>query len=202
MNEIYVTGHRNPDTDSIVAAMAYANLRNAMGDREYKAVRLGHINDETQRLLHHFGLEPPPYIKNMRTQVRDLDFDRTPALNSSVTLNLAWQTMRDNSLSVVPIVDDDGKLCSMLSAGDIAAYDMQTLNENRIDDLPIFNLLSVLEGTLVNEYLSVTDTVSGEVFISLPQNYEDPALTRQNSILICGNQPELIDRPLKAASTA
>ena len=198
MNEIYVTGHRNPDTDSIVAAMAYANLRNAMGDREYKAVRLGHINDETQRLLHHFGLEPPPYIKNMRTQVRDLDFDRTPALNSSVTLNLAWQTMRDNSLSVVPIVDDDGKLCSMLSAGDIAAYDMQTLNENRIDDLPIFNLLSVLEGTLVNEYLSVTDTVSGEVFISLPQNYEDPALTRQNSILICGNQPELIDRAIES----
>ena len=49
MNEIYVTGHRNPDTDSIVAAMAYANLRNALGDREYKAVRIGSVNDETDR---------------------------------------------------------------------------------------------------------------------------------------------------------
>ena len=68
MSEIYVTGHRNPDTDSIVAALAYASLRNATGDREYKAVRLGAINDETQRLLDRFGMEAPPLVKTMRTQ--------------------------------------------------------------------------------------------------------------------------------------
>ena len=198
MNEVYVTGHRNPDTDSIVASLAYANLRNAMGDREYRAVRIGAINDETQRLLAHFGVEAPQLIKNMRTQVRDLDYDRTPALNASVTMNLAWQTMRDQSLNAVPIVDDEGKLYGMLSAGDIAAYDMQTILENRIDDLPVFNLLSVVEGTLVNEYLTELDAVSGELFITLPQNYEDGALQRQDTILICGNQPELIEQAIAA----
>ena len=51
MDPIYVTGHRNPDTDSIVSAMAYAALRNALGDREYQAARLGHVSDETQLAL-------------------------------------------------------------------------------------------------------------------------------------------------------
>ena len=198
MSDIYVTGHRNPDTDAIVSAMAYAHLRNALGDREYKAVRIGAINDETQRLLDHFGVEAPPLIKNMRTQVHDLEYDRTPALNCSVTMNLAWQTMREQSLNVVPIVDDDGHLYGMLSAGDLAAYDMQIMYENRIEDLPLFNLISVLEGTLVNEFSTRLSSVSGELFIALPQNYEDPALTRPETILICGNQPEIIDRAIEA----
>ena len=104
MNEIYVSGHRNPDTDSIVAAMAYAKLRNALGDREYKAVRIGAINDETQHMLDHFGFEPPEFIKSMRTQVRDLDFDRPPELNCSVTMDLAWRTMREGEIATMPIL--------------------------------------------------------------------------------------------------
>ena len=83
MNEIYVTGHRNPDTDSIVAAMAYANLRKALGDREYTAVRIGSVNDETLSMLKRFGFEAPPYVKNMRNQVCDLDFDHPPELPPS-----------------------------------------------------------------------------------------------------------------------
>ena len=197
MSEIYVTGHRNPDTDSIVAAIAYANLRNALGDREYRPVRIGAINDETQNLLDRFGFEAPMFIKNMRTQVRDLDFDHPPALTGSVTMDLAWRTMREGELNAVPIVNDDGSLYSMLSAGDIASYDMQTINFNRVDDLPLFNLISVLEGTLVNESNVEMDTISGELFIALPQNFDDPALVSPDTILICGNQPEIIERAME-----
>lgn len=198
MGDIYVTGHRNPDTDSIVASLAYANLRNALGDRSYKAVRLGEVNDETARLLKRFGIEAPPLVKNMRTQVFDLDYDRTPALDRSVPLDLAWHTMSDGGFSVVPIVDENGKLYGMLSAGDIASFDMQTMTENRIDDLPLFNLLSVLEGTLVNDLNCSADTVSGELYITLPQNFEDQALTNPDSILICGDQPEIIERAISS----
>ena len=196
MSEIYITGHRNPDTDSIVASMAYAHLRNAMGDRDYKAVRIGGINDETQRLLDFFGVEPPPLVKNMRTQVRDLDYDRTPALDCSVSMSLALETMRAGSLNALPIVDDEGQLYGMLSSGDIASYDMQSVIENRLDDLPLFNLLSVLEGTLVNEYLTERNSVSGDLFIALPQSYEDPALSNPDSILIFGDQPEMVDQAI------
>ena len=65
MDPIYVTGHRNPDTDSIVAAMAYAALRNACGNREYEAACLGHVSDETQIVLNRFGFQPPKRISNM-----------------------------------------------------------------------------------------------------------------------------------------
>ena len=198
MNDIYVTGHRNPDTDSIVASMAYAQLRNALGDREYKAVRIGAINDETQRLLDHFQMEAPPLVKNMRTQIRDLNYDPTPALNSSVTIHLAWKTMSSGTINVVPIVDENGHLYGMLSAGDIATFDMRTLNQNRVDDVPVFNLLSVLEGSLVNEYRVERDSVSGEVYIALPLYYQDQALTNSDSILICGDQPEIVEQAIQS----
>ena len=196
MGDIFVTGHRNPDTDSIVAALAYANLQNALGERSYKAVRLGAVTDETARLLKRFDTDAPPLVKNMRTQVADLDYDRTPALDRSVPMDLAWRTMRDVGAGVVPIVDEDGKLFGMLSAGDIASYDMQTIMQNRIDNLPLFNLLSVLEGTLVNELNCAVSSVSGELYIALPQNYEDTALTNPDTILVCGDQPEIIDRAI------
>ena len=198
MNEIYVTGHKNPDTDSIAAAMAYANLRNALGDREYKAVRIGAINDETKNVLDRFGFEPPEYIKSMRTQVRDLDYDRPSELNKSVSMDLAWRTMRDYKITTMPILNDDSTLYGILSAGDIASYEMQTIYQSRIEGLPIFNLLSVLEGNLVNEYSNIENTVAGDVHVALPQSYEDPELLNKESILICGNQPELIKKALEA----
>ncbi len=198
MGDIYVTGHKNPDTDSIVASIAYANLQNALGNRAYKAVRIGAINDETSRLLARFGMEAPPFVKNMRTQVCDVDYDRTSALHRSVPLDLAWRTMRDGEVSVVPIVEEDGRIFGMLSAGDIASYDMQTIAQNRVDDVPLFNLLSVLEGSLVNELNCTVSSVSGELYISLPQNFDDPALTNPDTILICGEQPEIIDRAIES----
>ena len=196
MNEIFVTGHRNPDTDSIVASLSYAALRNALGDREYVAARIGSINDETARMLERFGFEPPLRIHNMRTQVCDLDFDRPPVLTGTVTMDLAWRTMRDQELSTLPIVDEDGKLFGLLSAGDIAGYGMKTISQSRIDDLSVFNLLSVLEAQLVNENSFVIETVSGELRIGVPQAVDDPA-ARRDSILICGSDPELIERALE-----
>ena len=117
MNEIYVTGHRNPDTDSIVAAMSYAALKNALGEKEYVAVHLGTISDETNRMLERFHFKPPRCIQNVRTQVQDLDFDRPPCLDASVTMDRAWKLMRDQKISAIPVVNEDGTLYGMLSAG-------------------------------------------------------------------------------------
>ena len=130
MDPIYVTGHRNPDTDSIVSAMAYAALRNALGDREFVPARLGHISDETQLVLARFGFEPPLRIQTMRTQVRDLAFDTPPALSSAVTLSRAWDTLRSNrAIPALPVTNDDGSLYGMLSPTEVAAYDMNTVSE-------------------------------------------------------------------------
>ena len=197
MSEIYVTGHRNPDTDSIVAAMAYAQLRNALGDREYVAARIGSVNDETLHMLEYFGMEPPVYVKNMRTQVCDLDYDRPPELGHKVSVELAWRTMRDCDIATMPVVREDGTLFGMVSAGDLAAYDMQTIYESRVDTLPLFNLISVLEGRLVNEYGNELNSISGNVVIALPQSFDDPALISPDSIIVCGDQPKVIERAIE-----
>ena len=143
MEQIYVTGHRNPDTDSIVSAMAYAALRNATGDRQYAAARLGHISDETRLILNLFGFEPPLLIKSMHTQVLDLDYDVPPILHEAVTVNRVWSAMEDDKhISAIPITDDEGRLRGMMTAGDIAAYDMQTVEAPQLREVPLFNILS------------------------------------------------------------
>ena len=151
MSEIYVVGHKNPDTDTVVSAMAYAALKHALGEQDYTAARLDHLSDETKRMLARFGFETPVRLRDVRTQVKDLDFDTPPALHSSVTLDKAWHTMSEEKISVIPVINDDGTLYGTLSSGDIASYNMETIQNPRIDDVPLFNLISVLEGRIVNE---------------------------------------------------
>ena len=197
MDTIYVTGHRNPDTDSIVSAMAYAALRNALGEGEYRAARIGHISDETQLVLDRFGFTAPEWIKTVRTQVRDLAYDTPPALSSAVTVSRAWSIFQsDRSVSALPIINEDGTLFGLLSSGDIAAYDMQSVEHPFIDQIPVFNLVSVLEGRILNEAGNLVDTVSGEVTIALPQSCENLLFKGKDSIVVCGDQPEMVKRAI------
>ena len=196
MDPIYVTGHRNPDTDSIVSAMAYAALRNALGDREYQAARLGHVSDETQLVLDRFGFQPPVLIHTMYTQVRDLEYETPPVLSAAVTVSRAWSVFQETgNLPGIPVANDDGSLYGMLLPEDIAQYDMQTIYTPRLDRVPVFNLLSVLEGKLLNE--DSTDLISGEVIIALPQSRESLLFSQPDSVVICGHQPDLIRRALE-----
>ncbi len=191
MNEIFVTGHRNPDTDSVAAAISYASLRNALGDRNYIPVHLDHINDETQRILDHFGIEAPARLRNVRTQICDLDYDTPPALNKTVSIDRAWTIIQEQGISNIPVINEDGTLFGMLSAGDITDYNMKAHENGYVENVPIFNLISVLEGRLISEARE-RDTLSGDIVIALPQNYEEIPFHSKESIVICGCQPDMI----------
>ena len=182
MNEIYVIGHHNPDTDSIVSAMAYAALRNALGDRNYVAAHMDHISDQTQRMLDRFGFQPPRTVQNVRTQVEDLDYDTPPALNATVTMDRAWHIMREQKISAIPVINEDGTLYGTLSAGDIATYSMTTIANPRVEAVPLFNLLSVIEGRLLNDSGDLIDTVSGNVVIALPPIRKTPPRRRPSAV--------------------
>lgn len=199
MDPIYVTGHRNPDTDSIVSAMAYAQLRNALGDRDYVAARLGRISDETQLVLDRYGFEPPVLIHDLKTQVSDLSFDTPPALNKAVTVDRAWQLLhREENTVALPVVEDDGTLFGMLSTNTIAAHDMRSVLHPEIEDVPVFNLVSALEGSIVQDRETPTNSVSGRVTIALPTGGEEAIQLTPETILICGHQPEVIAQALEA----
>ena len=198
MDPIYVTGHRNPDTDSIVAAMAYAALRNAVGDREYEAACLGHVSDETQIVLNRFGFQPPKRIHDMFTQIQDLDFDTPPLLSAAVTVGRGWKILQQQkNISAVPVANDDGTLYGMLSRENVASYNMEAVNNATLQSVPLFNVLSVLDGKLLNEAGENTDVISGEVTIALPQEQENLLFNSPDSIVICGHQPDMIRRALE-----
>ena len=198
MDPIYVTGHRNPDTDSIVAAIAYAALRNACGDREYEAACLGQVSDETRIVLDRFGFRPPLRITDLYNQVRDLEFDQPPVLNTGVTVGRAWDEFQKcPAIAAVPVARENGTLYGILSRTDIASYNMTEIASGVLEDVPLFNLLSVLEGKVLNEAGENTDTISGEVTIALPQVHENLLFQKKESVVLCGYQPDMIRRALE-----
>ena len=198
MDPIYVTGHRNPDTDSIVAALSYAALRNAIGDREYEAACLGHISDETMRVLNRFGFAPPKRIYDVYTQVRDLDYETPPVLSPGVTVGRAWTILQSQkSVTSVAVANEDGTLHGMLSWDDVAKFNMGLVSSAYLRPVPVFNLLSVLEGRLMNDVGMGSDMISGEVTIALPQSRENLLFHKKDSIVICGDQPDMIRRALE-----
>ena len=198
MDPIYVIGHKNPDTDSIVASIAYASLRNALGDREYMAACLGRVSDETQLVLNHFGFMPPPLITNVYTQVQDLGFDRPPILSAAVTVERAWNELQARKeLRAIPIANDDGTLWGIISREDIASYNMELNNSSTLDKVPLFNVLSVLEGKVINDAGEYLDTVSGEVVLAIPESRGETVFSDSNCVVICGNQPDMIRQALE-----
>ena len=146
--------------------MAYAALKNALGQRQYRAARLGQISDETKAVLQKFDAQPPELIHNVRTQVRDLVYD-TPTPSPAATISRAWQMMQADHISVMPVCNEDGTLYGMLSAGDVANYDMLAVRNSGVKNVPVFNLLSVLEGKIINEGGELRDEISGGVSVDL-----------------------------------
>lgn len=175
-----------------------AFLRNALGDREYEAACLGRVSDETQLVLNHFGFAPPTLISNVYTQVQDLEFDKPPILSAAVTVGRAWKALQERKeMHAIPVANDDGTLFGMMSREDIASYNMELNNACILDKVPLFNVLSVLEGKVINEAGEYLDTVSGEVILAIPESRGPSLFSNSNSVVICGNQPDLVSQALE-----
>ena len=170
MDAVYVIGHKNPDTDSVVSAMAYAALQNALGGARYIAARCGHLNTETSFLMNRFGFEPPVYLRTVRTQVLDIDYDTPPTIGAGVPVSHAWRVLHNdiNQVSGLPIIHEDGRLYGLVTAGSMAENDMRSVSDPVVSSVPVFNLLSALEGHILNAEQDSFEDISGEVTIALP----------------------------------
>lgn len=116
---VYVVGHKNPDTDSISSAIAYAYLKNTTGTGQYIPARAGQINQETQYVLNAFHVEAPIYLDDVMTDARDIDMNDIEGVTEDVSLKKAWHMMRDRGDVTLPVVDQ-GKLTGIITIGDIA----------------------------------------------------------------------------------
>lgn len=149
--EVYVVGHRNPDTDSICSAICYAELKNKMGDtHKYIAARAGETNQETKYVLNRFKVEQPKYLNDVSPQVRDIDFGHKNGVNGSLSLKRAWNMMKSSGDSTLAILKDS-RLLGLITIGDIATsymdvYDNQILARSCT---PYINIVETLDAEIV-----------------------------------------------------
>jgi len=191
-NKTFVIGHKNPDTDSICSAVAYAALKNKLGEGEYVAKRAGEVNNETKYVLDFFGVETPELLDHVGTQVKDVNVKPTPVLTSDISIKNAWNTMRDLRESTMPVVDDEsGRLQGIISVKDIATANMD-IYETRIlamSRTKYTNVLDAIDGTMIvgdpEEEITKGKILIGAANPDLLENYVE-----DGDMLLTGNRFE------------
>ena len=173
-NKIYVIGHKNPDTDSICSAIAYAYLKNQIDDREYVAKRAGQVNEETQFVLDYFNIEIPGYVNDIGTQVKDIEIRETKGVSRKISLKRAWNLMKELNVVTLPITNH-GRLEGVITTEDIAEAYMDVRD-------------SKILSTAHTAYSNIVDTVDGTMICG---NIE--AYYTEGKVLIAAANPDLME---------
>ena len=184
---VYVSGHRNPDTDSICSAIAYSYLLNATNKYNAVPVRLGEINRETEYVLKRFGVEHPVLLKTVKQKVEDLNYDKVTVFSKDLTLKTAWFLLKQQNLKSAPILDEHGQLLGLLSTSNIIEgymdqWDSEVLKKAKT---PVENVIDTLEANVIylNESLKV---VEGDIHIEAMSGSEAKKRIHENDVVIVG----------------
>ena len=188
MEPIYVFGHKNPDTDTVCGAIAYAYLKNKLNIKAEPKV-LGSINKETEYVLNYFNVERPAYLNDVKVQLKDVNYHKNFMLNENKPIIDAFNVMNVNAITGIPLVDDNKKFKGYVSLKEVAA-DM-IYNENLLVDTDFSNLVSVLDS---NEYLEFDEHITGYAHAA---TFDDETFINNieidnESILIVGDREKLI----------
>ena len=122
-NKVHIIGHKNPDTDSICSAIAYANLKNQISEDEHIPRSAGLINEETHYVLECFGVDAPRLLSNSYLKVRDVDVNRMAGIKSNTSIKEAWSTMKERNVYTIAVTretQDGNELEGVISTEDIA----------------------------------------------------------------------------------
>ena len=150
-HKVVVIGHRNPDTDSICSAIAYAELKNRTSTLVCEPRRAGKMNQETEFVLKKFGVTPPRMCTDVNPKIRDVDYREMPGIPGSTSLRRAWEIMRDQQIDTLSITSPDNELEGIITVKDLATanmdvFDTAVLAKSRTS---YKNILETLNGTMV-----------------------------------------------------
>ncbi|TDW20782.1 manganese-dependent inorganic pyrophosphatase [Breznakia blatticola] len=147
---VYITGHKNPDSDSICAAIAYADLKNQCGIQA-RATRLGKINNETKFILEKFQLDEPDLMISAKAALRDIDLDCAVRVDLHTTLRRAWDLCLEYNTHTVYVVDENNQMLGLTTLSDISKIQMQDLNitKDLLKETPLENLVQSLKGDFI-----------------------------------------------------
>ncbi|MEG2511805.1 MAG: putative manganese-dependent inorganic diphosphatase [Acetivibrio sp.] len=174
-NAIYVVGHRNPDTDSICSAIAYAHLKEKLTKTLHIAKRAGDVNQETAFVLEYFGVEKPEYIKDVHTQVKDVDYRHIEGAPSHISLKKAWEIMRASKANTLPVVNCNRRLEGLITISDIAKSYMDVYDNKII-------------ATAQTPYSNIIETLEGEMIVG-----DKEAMIEEGKVLIAAANPDLME---------
>lgn len=158
LRKTWIIGHRNPDTDSICAAIAYAELKNQTEEGMFEPKRAGEINEETKYVLEHFKVPVPQLVTDVGAQIKDIVYRKTEGVSSHISIKRAWEMMKSLDVVSLPITDAENKLKGMVVTGDIAKSYMDVL-DNRI------------LATARTQYSNIIDTINGKLIVGNPHGY-------------------------------
>lgn len=190
--EVYVLGHRNPDTDSICSAIAYADVKNKENDgNHYVAARAGQISSETSYVLQRFGMRQPTYVNNIGTRVRDMEIRKIPGINEGISMKKAWSMMAEMNAVTLPIVDANNVLDGIITINDIATSYMENQDSTMIAKAktPYGNILETLEAKmLVGDPDAVFEHGNVVIAVANPDVMEN--YIEKDDMVITGNRYE------------
>ena len=188
--KVYVIGHKNPDTDSICSAIAYANLKNQITGERYIAKRAGEVNGETAYVLDKFQTEVPALLDNVHLQVKDMDIRQIEGVSGHMSIKDAWARMKDENIKTLPVTRGE-KLEGLITIGDIATSYMEVYDNNILATArtQYRNIVKTLDGMLItgNEHGYF---LNGKVVIaaSSPDMMEN--FIEKDDLVILGNRYE------------
>lgn len=186
---IYVFGHKNPDTDSTVCAIAMSRLKNLQG-METKPYVLGKIGREAQFVLDYFKVDAPKLLEEVNPQVSDLNFDKVPTLSSEDSILKAYQLMNEYRTKIMAVTDGDGKLQGLVTMKDIA---MGLING---DFYHLKSSLKNISYAINGEVLvKAREAVSGSIAIAAYYNetLKERNIFTHDSIVIVGDRFDVIE---------
>ena len=191
-SRVYVIGHKNPDTDSICSAIAYADIKNRTDKtKTYMARRAGQINEETEYVLKRFGVRAPGYLPNAGTQVKEIEIHEVPSVPGTISVKKAYSMMKNNNVVTLPITSPDNDLQGVITVSDIAesymdSYDSHVMSLARTQ---YRSIADTLDGSVIvgNEhgYFIEGKVVVGAFHPDTMENYID-----KNDLVILGNRAE------------
>ena len=149
--KVWVVGHKNPDTDSICAAISYAYLKNQIGNRVYEAKRAGTINEETRYVLDYFGAAEPELVTYVGAQIKDISIRKTAGVSSQISLKRAWELMKKLEVVTLPVTNRFGKIEGIIVTKDIATSYMDVLDNRALSQAR-------------TQYKTIAETLEGEVY--------------------------------------
>jgi manganese-dependent inorganic pyrophosphatase len=190
MAPIYVSGHRNPDTDSIAAAIGYAELKGTLdSDEHYVPVRLGECNNQTRWLLARSGAREPRFLPHVMLRARDVMRQEFPVASIDEPVRSAGRALARSDLELVPVIDDEGAIVGVLTERALARrYLRDSLRTSTLEEAPtlISAIVSVLEGTLV---IGADRLLSGRVWVYAMDPSSDSGIS-EGDIVVVGNRPD------------